>query len=314
MELKLAKRRVLLAGGSGFIGRNLSIYLLNKGYTPVVVDWVEPKVEGVEYHSADIRTLADLFPSLLESVDVLYLLAWSTKPQSADNDPAYDLETNVLAGIHLLNGLVRLKKQPRVIFLSTGGAVYGDVKQQPILESTIPAPTGAYGIGKWTFEQYLALYYRLFKLDYLIYRPGNPYGIFQDSAASQGAVAVFLGKVANNQSIDIWGDGQVVRDYLYIDDLTEALYQGISYEIEDGVRVFNVGSSIGVSLKDLISEIEKSCGVNVNVNYLEGRKVDLPCIVLDCSNTRKYLNWYPKVSLAEGLKKAWHWVQESKLG
>jgi len=300
---------VLLAGGSGFIGRHLAQKLIAENITPVVVDWVEPKIEGCEYRSADIRTLADLLPGLLEAVEAVYLLAWTTKPQSANDDPGYDLSSNVLAGVHLLDGMLKLTKRPRLIFVSTGGAVYGAVEQQPITEAVTPLPIGAYGLSKWTFEQYLMLYHRIHDLEYLIYRPGNPYGEYQDSTAGQGAVAVFLGKIARNETIQVWGDGNVVRDYLHISDLVEALYLGLEYRVKDQQRIFNVGSGKGESLAELIELLRAVCAKEIAVEYLPGRKVDVPKVILDYSKAQKYLGWSPKIFMRQGLAQTWAWVQ-----
>ncbi len=309
------RRRILLIGGSGFIGKSLYKNLINKGFSPIVVDLVKPKIEGfeVEYYSADVRNVADKFPDLLESAEVVYLLAWTTKPQSANSDPIYDLDSNVISGLHLLDGILRLKNKPRLIFVSTGGAIYGEVKHQPITEDTIPFPIGAYGIGKWTFEQYLMLYHRLYSLDYLVYRPGNPYGKYQDIYSSQGVIAVFLGKIFNGETIQIWGNGEVIRDYLYIDDLSDALSLGVDYRPKDsGLRIFNVGSGKGVSIIDLLGLMDQVCDMPIYTKFLDARKVDVPKIALDCSNSKKYLNWKPKIPLELGLKKTWQWVQSKK--
>jgi UDP-glucose 4-epimerase len=303
-------RRVLLVGGSGFIGSHLARHLLDKGITPVIVDWVRPALKEIEYHSAELRTVMDLFPGLLESVEAVYLLAWTTKPQAANQDPVYDLESNVLAGLHFLEGLRRLRRRPRVFFVSTGGAVYGNPECTPTAETHNPKPIGAYGISKWVFEQYLDLYRRVHGLDILVFRPGNPYGEGQDPAASQGAVGVFLGRVARMEPIEIWGDGEVVRDYLYIGDLVEGLLRGLDYHPEDenAPRVFNLGSGQGVSLKDLLVRIEHVTGRRPEVSYKSGRVVDVPAIVLNCDCAERLLGWRAETSLETGLARTWAWV------
>lgn len=303
-------RRVLLMGGSGFIGVHLAQRLLADGITPVIVDWVRPGIDSVEYHAAELRTVTDLLPGLLESVEAVYLLAWTTKPQAANQDPVYDLESNVLAGLHFLEGLRRLRLRPRLLFVSTGGAIYGNPGCRPTPESHTPKPIGAYGISKWVFEQYLDLYHRVHGLSVLVFRPGNPYGEGQDPAASQGAVGVFLGRVARGEPIEIWGDGEVVRDYLYIGDLVDGLRRGLDYQ-PDGDQapyVFNLGSGQGVSLRDLLTRIEKVTGRRSNVSYLPGRAVDVPAIILDCSRAERLLGWRAETPLEIGLARTWAWV------
>jgi UDP-glucose 4-epimerase len=302
-------RKVLVVGGSGFIGSHLCRRLLAENYLPVVFDRVAPSVEGVEYHRGDMSTIADLWPSLLEDVVTVYHLAWTTKPQSANNDPLFDLQSNVAAGIHLLDGLARLSHRPRFIFVSTGGAVYGQAGNLPVPEDFPTNPISAYGISKLALEHYLQLYHRLHGVDYLVFRPGNPYGEGQDPAGAQGAVAVFLGKIFRGEPVTIWGDGEVVRDYLHIDDLVSALMAGLTYRPSSrDPRTFNIGSGRGVSLNGLVKMLEQIAGRQAQVTYTPGRKADVPHIVLDIGRIREYLGWAPQITMEQGLKRTWDWI------
>lgn len=303
----------MLLGGSGFIGTRLTRRLLEEGMVPVVVDWVRPALAGVEYHAAEMRTVADLTPGLLESVEAVYLLAWTTKPQAANQSPAYDLESNVLAGLHFLDGLCKLRQRPRIVFVSTGGAIYGAPERLPTAETACARPIGAYGIGKLAFEHYLELYRRLHGIDYVAVRPGNPYGEGQDPDASQGAVGVFLGRLARGEPIHVWGDGGVVRDYLYAGDLAEGLRRVLDYRPAgpDAPRVFNLGSGAGVSLAQLLARIAAVTGRAPDIRYEPGRPVDVPAIVLECTLAKELLGWQAATSLDEGLARTWAWVSET---
>lgn len=308
-------RKVLVVGGSGFIGSHICRQLLAENYRPVVFDRVAPSVEGVEFHRGDMSTIADLWPSLLEGVEAVFHLAWTTKPQSANNDPLFDLQSNVAAGIHMLDGIARLSHVPRFIFVSTGGAVYGQTGNQPVPEDFPANPINAYGISKLTFEHYLRLYHRLHGLDYLVFRPGNPYGEGQDPAGAQGAVAVFMGKLLRGEPITIWGDGEVVRDYLHIDDLVSALMAGLAYQpAPEAPRVFNIGSGRGVSLNELLKMLEQAAGRPAQVTYTPARKADVPQIVLDISRIGTHLGWAPEISMEQGLRRTWEWIVTSNGG
>jgi len=303
-------RKVLVLGGSGFIGRRLCQELIEAGFRPVVFDRVPPGLPGVEYHQGDMVSVGDLWRPLLEDVEAVFHLAWTTKPQSANDAPFYDLQSNVLAGVHFLDSLVQLDKPPRLIFVSTGGAVYGIPRYQPMDELHPAHPVNAYGIGKLTFENYLALYRRLHGLDYLVFRPGNPYGEGQDPAGAQGAVAVFLGRLLQEQPIAIWGDGSVVRDYLYIGDLIDAFLRGIDYRpANDDERVFNVGSGEGLSLNRLVEVLGQVTGRPPRVDYRPARKADAPTVVLGIERIRRCLGWQPATPMAEGLARTWHWLE-----
>lgn len=313
--MNVVTRRVLVIGGSGFIGSHLCRRLLAEGRLPVVFDRVPPSVGGVEYHRGDMSGVADLWPSLLENMEAVYHLAWTTKPQSANNDPLFDLQSNVAGGVHLLDGMARLSHRPRLIFVSTGGTVYGQTGSTPVREDHPANPINAYGISKLTLELYLRLYHRLHELDYLAFRPGNPYGEGQDPAGAQGAVAVFLGKILRGEPITIWGNGEVVRDYLHIDDLISALVAGLDYRpAPDSPRTFNVGSGMGISLNQLIVLLERASGRRAEVTRAPARKTDVPQIVLDISLIRKHLGWSPIVSMEEGLKRTWNWIAAAEKG
>jgi UDP-glucose 4-epimerase len=300
----------MLIGGSGFIGSRFSRHLLGKGIQPVVVDWVHPSVEGVEYHPAELRTITDLTPALLESVEAVFCLAWTTKPQAANQSPAYDLESNVLAGLHFLDGVLCLNKRPKIIFVSSGGAVYGVPELHPTPETAPPRPIGAYGISKLVFEHYLELYSRQHGLEYLVLRPANPYGEGQNPDGSQGAVGVFLGRVARNEPIHIWGDGTVTRDYFYIADLADAMMRVLDYKPGlNGERIFNLGSGRGVSLNQLLDAISSVTGIRPDVRYQPGRGFDVPSIVLDCARADARLGWRASTPLETGLAHTWKWIK-----
>lgn len=306
-------KRVMLLGGSGFIGTHLTHRLITDGFIPVVVDRVRPSLAGVEYYAAEMRTITDMMPALLESVEAVYLLAWTTKPQAANQSPTYDLDSNVLAGLHFLDALCKLQRRPQVIFISTGGAIYGAPERLPAPETACARPIGAYGIGKLAFEYYLELYRRLHGIDYVVVRPGNPYGEGQDPGASQGAIGVFLGKLACGETIHIWGDGSVVRDYLYISDLADGLRSILDYHPagDDVPRIFNLGSGEGVSLAQLVARIAVVAGRESDVRYEPARPVDVQSIILDCTRAQELLGWSTTTPLDEGLARTWTWVRDT---
>ena len=191
----------------------------------------------------------------------------TTLPKSPNADPVFDVKSNVLGTVRLLTHAVKfgLKK---IIFGSSGGTVYGAPAQLMIPETHPTNPVCSYGISKLAIEKYLGLFYHLQGLDYTVLRIANPFGERQRTQASQGAVAVFLGKVLRGEPVEIWGDGSVVRDYIYIADVVDALL--IALEQTSSEHVFNIGAGRGHSLNEVLDGIEKVTGHLANRQYLPG--------------------------------------------
>lgn len=304
--------RCLVLGGRGFIGSHLVDALLDLGY--VVRCFDRPHVvplgnahltnPNFELHEGDFASETDV-DEALNGCDFCYHLVSTTLPKSSNLDPVFDIESNVLGSVHLLTHAVkhRLKK---IIFVSSGGTVYGVPKHIPIFESHSNDPVCSYGITKLTIEKYLGLFYQLHGLDYTILRLANPFGERQRTHASQGAVAVFLGKVLRGESVDIWGDGSVVRDYIHIADVVAALL--IALKKKTGEHVFNIGAGHGQSLNELLEAIEKVTGRHANRHYLPGRTFDVPVNVLSIDRARNSLGWSPKVGFEQGLGRFAEWL------
>jgi UDP-glucose 4-epimerase len=187
--------------------------------------------------------------------------------------------------------------------------VYGLPKSLPVSEDHPTDPICSYGIHKLTIEKYLALGERLYGLQYCIVRPANLYGPRQRLDIAQGAVAVFLDRALRGEPIEIWGDGSVVRDYLYIDDAVEAILSAARFDGEP--RIFNIGSGKGASLNELVAEIEKLLGRPVKVERRAARLVDVPVNVLECSAAAHHLGWRARTPLAEGLRRTCDWMRSA---
>lgn len=304
------KENILVSGGSGFIGSHLVELLHQRGHLVRVVDLKPPRVAGSEYVKMDIRELPQQ-PEVLESVDILYHLAWNTIPQTSNLDPGADIEDNLCSSVKLLEACVTagIKK---VIFMSSGGTVYGIPRQIPIPEDHPCDPRCSYGITKLGFEKYLEMFRITRGQEYVVLRGSNPYGEGQDFTRPQGAVGVFLYHLQHDLPIEIWGDGRIVRDYFYVGDLARALYRSISYRPpENGVRTFNVGSGYGLSLLELLETMEEITGRTPRLKFLPARPLDVPVNILDCRRIVALLGWRPQVSFSEGLQRTWQWLLQT---
>jgi UDP-glucose 4-epimerase len=303
--------RVLVTGGNGFIGSHLVDQLIKRDWDVTVFDLNErrydPLPSGAHFIRGDLNQ-AYLVREAVSGVDVVFHLTWTTIHEVANQDPAGDVTANLIPTIHLLEAC-RSAGVRRVIFTSSGGTVYGPAQVWPIPESHPLNPVNSYGVTKLATEKYLYMFRHLYGLDYAIFRPSVPYGARQNPLARQGAVAVFLYRVARGLPVTIWGDGSVTRDYFYVSDLGEALIAGAENELREQ-RIFNIGGEEEVSLIELLRRVEEVVGKRAHVKYAPARGFDAPRIVLDTRLARQELGWKPTVSLTTGLVQTWKWMSD----
>lgn len=300
---------IMVTGGAGFIGHHLVELLVREGRRVRVVD-LKPELgnlPGVEYCRADLGNWSGL-RDLLAEVKIIYHLARDRTPAEAELNPAGDVAANVISFIRLLQAAAAAAVA-KVVFLSSGGTVYGVARRLPIPEDHPLEPKGVYGINNLAMEKYLEFFRLNAGLEYVILRGANPYGEGQDVTRPLGAVGVFLHRLLKDQPIHIWGNGRVVRDYLYVGDLVRALCLVMSYKpVPDGFRIFNVGSSQGRSLLELLEVMQEVTGRPPRINFHPPRVMDVPENVLDCRRIAETLGWRPQVEFKEGVGKTWQWL------
>jgi UDP-glucose 4-epimerase len=303
--------KCLILGGGGFLGSHLCEALLTQGHDVRILD--RPNLarfkpfqchSTVEWIDGDFVNLKDV-DNAVSGCDIIYHLVSTTLPRSSNENPVYDVETNVIGTLHLLES-VRKHKTKKIIFVSSGGTVYGIPKEIPIKETHPTEPICSYGIAKLAIEKYMSLFHLLHGIEYCVLRLSNPFGERQRVSAAQGAIAVFLNKALRNEEIEIWGDGSVIRDYFYVSDAVSALLQALSYEGES--RIFNIGSGVGRSLNELLDAIDALIGTPVKRVYKPSRAFDVPANILDISKAKKQLNWKPQMQFSEGLSRTAQWL------
>lgn len=301
---------VLVLGGNGFIGSHLVDRLLRDGHKVGVFDrrdeLYRPPLLLVDYHIGDFGNRA-MLSHALKNRDVVFHLVSTTVPKTSNEDPVFDITSNVVETICLLEQCVK-ERVKKVVFVSTGGAVYGTPITVPVSEDSPTTPESSYGITKLTIEKYLALFQRLHGLDYVIVRPSNPYGPRQNPSGNQGVVAVFLGKIARGQAIEIWGDGEAIKDYIYIDDLVEGIYRAAF--LKASARVFNLGSGVGHSVNDLVRTIADVVNHPFTVLYSSKGAHDVSKIFLDITRAKRELGWEPGTPMNVGIASTWSFVKE----
>lgn len=296
--------KIFILGGTGFIGKHLCAGLVADGHEVIAsgrsTDGCWPDIPGVRWVKGDFTSPHDLRP-VLEGVEVVVHLVSTSLPNDSNENPLLDLQENVGSTLLLLDTLVGCPFPPCMIFVSSGGTVYGIPQSVPIAETHPTNPLCAYGIGKLAIEKYLALYNRLYNIEYRIIRLANPYGEGQPLHSGQGVIPVFLNHALHEEPLKIWGDGSVVRDYLYVGDVINAITSLLTFDGPE--RIFNVGSGVGHSLNDLVELIGEMLGRKIVCRYLPGRPCDVPINVLDITRATARLEWAPSTSLKEGMLK-----------
>jgi UDP-glucose 4-epimerase len=305
--------KCLVLGANGFVGGNLCQGLLAAGYHVrafsrqlLNADWLIDESDKFENVIGEFGNTEDLRVAL-NDIDVVFHLISSTLPQSSNNDPVFDVTSNVGGTVKLLE-LMREANVNKILFISSGGTVYGKVDSATIKESDPTKPICSYGVSKVGIENYLYMYQELYGLEYFVFRLSNPYGVGRKIGKPQGVINSFLASCLSNKTIEIWGDGSVVRDYIYIDDVIEACIKTLSFAYWKG-DVLNIGSGQGASLKDILAVIEVTAGRQIDLRFKKSRNFDVPFNVLDITNARQVLGWQPKISLADGVLRTKNWLE-----
>jgi UDP-glucose 4-epimerase len=304
--------KVVIFGGGGFIGSTIADRLLAKGHSLRIFE--RPRVqpyreftdsEEVEWVAGDISSMHDVSDAIHGVDSVLHMVS-TTLPKSSNDDPIFDVQSNVVGSLHILNAMVT-HRVPSIVFISSGGTVYGNPLYLPVDENHPTNPVVSYGITKLAIEKYLQVYELLYGIKAITLRVANPYGERQRLETAQGAVGVFLHHAIKGIPVEIWGDGSVTRDYIHVSDVAEAFSTALEYSGEQ--RLFNVSSGVGTSLNDLIDRIEDVLGQSIERRYLAGRSFDVPVNVLCNELARSELDWAPLVSMGEGIGRTAEWMR-----
>jgi UDP-glucose 4-epimerase len=302
------KPSCVVLGGGGFIGTNLCRRLVASGHRVRAFGrrrQFPADLRGVEWVQGDFSDVASV-GAAIESFDVVFHLVHATMPQAADLDMAGDLQNNVVPTLGLLDHCRRTGVR-RVVFASSGGTVYGKARQIPTPETAPTDPICAYGISKLAIEKYLALFEHLHGLDFRVLRITNPFGPFQVALKNQGVIAALIARALRDEPVEIWGDGSVVRDFVFVEDVVDALLAAAADQ--SGERVFNIGGGQGRSLRDVILAIQRQMDTELKLEWKPGRPLDVPVSIVAVDRAAKTLAWVPKTSFQAGLERTIEWAR-----
>ena len=305
----MSQKGVLLLGGTGFVGRSLAARLIAEGEQVFVIarreyDWIETPGVISYVSSLDNRALLE---EVLPRCKTVFHLATETTPGVSALHPSIEAEANLLPSLRFLECLQR---HPYIllIYLSSGGAAYGDSMHCPVSEQVALSPLSYYGAGKAALEKFILAFCRQTKGRAIILRPSNFYGPGQPYQKGFGVIPTIFHHLLTDDSMQIYGDGETVRDYLYIDDFVDFCMQNlINGSCVANSIIYNIGSGEGTTLNELCSLAEKVSGKRIERNYQSARTIDVQRIVLDCSRVDSDLQWTAKIHLQKGLAKTWEW-------
>ncbi len=307
-------KRILVTGGTGFIGSHLVQRLSELDGIEVFVysNWQPSEYQlqlRANYIHGDLDDAELLLGTLKKHrIDLVYHLAWNSIHETSLQNTAQDLESNLLGTVNLLEAC-RLSGIRRIIFMSSGGTVYGLPGDGSVNEDHPTYPICAYGVTKLAAEKYLNLYQHMYGLEHVIIRPSVPYGPGQDPTRRQGAVSVFIHRALSGKPVTIWGDGSSVRDYFFISDMIEPLIQAMYVPAKEN-NIFNRGGAIPYSLTQLVNTIEETLNLKLAVTNETERSFDVPKLTLDSSKATRHLSWQPSTTLAEGIRLTAQWQRK----
>jgi UDP-glucose 4-epimerase len=307
--------RVLVTGGAGFIGSNLVDALIEHGHEVAVLDdFSTGKEENLEaaardgaiVRRADIRD-AGAVAGVVDEVrpQVIFHLAAQVDVRRSVADPRFDARTNVEGTINVLDAARGIGA--RVVNVSTGGAIYGDVDTIPTAEDVEPLPEAPYGQSKFCAERYVALYRRLFGLSGVTARLGNVYGPRQDPLGEAGVIAIFCGLLERGEQPTIFGSGDQTRDYIYIADVVEALLALLAEPAARGE--FNIGTGRATSVRDIIAALAPFADGTFEPRFAPARDGEIEHSCLDVTRAREELGWTARTELADGLRRTLEWTR-----
>jgi len=302
----------IVIGGGGFIGSYVTEGLLRQGNAVVVFDRPgAPYLKLLAEQGATI-TLGNFFePSdllnALTGMDVAFHFVSTTVPKTSNVDPAFDVQSNLVGTINFLN-IAKDVGVKKVLFPSSGGTVYGIPQVTPITEEHPTNPISSYGITKLAIEKYLSLFHRLYGLDYSILRISNAYGERQQLKNAQGLIPTIIHQALTRQPMHIWGDGNVVRDYVYASDIATAFLKVLDYKGE--AKIFNISSGTGHTVNQVIEMVQALMAGYPEVIYEPADAYDVPVNILDNSRAKQMLDWSPAMQLEEGLRRTVAFMQD----
>lgn len=292
------KKNILIIGSTGFIGKNIVEKLLDTECNIILLVRDSSRVpkhlrnhKSIIIMETDLKDITSVKKTIADhGINIVIHLASSLIPSSTSEEFKRELNEIIMPTYALLEYLS--EKSIKIIFFSSGGTIYGNIKEESIKEDHALQPINYYGYSKLMIENHIQFLNRTKNLPFLILRVSNVYGKYQKLEAKQGFIAVVIGHVLSDSPVEIWGDGETVRDYIDIEDLALLTNKIINSNINN--KIINVGSGQGTSLNEIIKYLETTVGKKIEVNYKKSRNIDVDRMVLDIHKLQSYFDYEPK--------------------
>ena len=305
--------RILVTGGAGFIGSHTVDALVAAGAHEVsLLDGLssgkrEQVNPAARFYEADLRNADAILPILeREKPEVIYHLAAQMDVRRSVADPALDAGINLVGFLNVMEA-ARRNGLRRVVFASTGGAIYGEQEQFPCDEGHPRRPVSPYGVAKLATEAYLFFYKVQYGIDYVALRYANVYGPRQDPHGEAGVVAIFCGRMLGGMPSTIFGDGEQTRDYIFVGDVARANVAALGAKASDA---FNIGTGVETSVNQLYRSLASAAGVKTPPSYAPARPGEQRRSVISPARAGQVLGWRPEVTLDDGLERTFAFFKE----
>ncbi len=312
-------RRALVTGGAGFIGSHVADRYLAGGYDVTIIDDLssgkrENIPKGATFHDVDLRS-TDAAAIIREGrFDVISHLAAQIDVRKSVADPVADAMINIGGTLNLAEAVRASGLPTRILFSSTGGALYGDFVTPPNVETMPKDPEAPYGIAKLSAEYYLAYYGRVHGIDTVVLRYANVYGPRQDPHGEAGVVAIFCNRILARKPLTVFGDGEQTRDYVFVGDVARAnvlaAERPIPRAAQLDARAFNVGTGVSTSVLELAGHLLRAAGSKLPIVLAPARLGEQQRSVVSIDKIGRELGWHPTMALADGLETTYRWFAE----